>query len=242
MVFDLHRQLQEIYAGDDGQCEYRINGTFVADVFRHGVVYEIQTRQLSKIRTKISTLLQSTPVTIVYPISTRTTIIHCQGDDLHEHDRRISPKRGNVLDVFAETVYFAKLLSHPNMAIEVILVETEDFRIKGDPYSSSRRRKRRRRNSEWTTVNRRLAAISDRIRLDTVSDGLRLLPERLPLIFSTTQLADIAEISRSRAQEIVYTLFHMDALKRTKRTKDGWWYQRVAESSLNFCDGEAVPV
>jgi hypothetical protein len=226
MPFDLHRQLQQIYAGDDGQCEVRLNGLFVADVFRHGVIFEIQTTQLSKIRKKIATLLETTPVVIVYPISISTTIVHLEGDDLHERDRRLSPKRGNILDVFGETVYFAQLLAHPNMALEIVLVDTEDIRIKGDPHAASRRRRRRRRKSEWTTINRRLTATHERIRLDTPADGLRLLPEQLSPEFTTTQLGHVADISRSRAQEITYTLFHMGALVRTKRNKEGWWYER----------------
>ena len=225
MSFDLHRQLQELYAGEDGQREVRINGSFVADVVRHGVIYEIQTRRLSNIKNKIASLLETTPIVIVYPISVNTTIVHCDGVDLRECDRRPSPKQGHALDAFSETVYLAHLLAHPNMALEIVLVDTEDIRVKGDPHAATRRRRRRRRHSEWTTVNRRLTATRGRVRLDTPADGLQLLPSTVEFPFCTRDLADAAGTSLSRAQQILYTLFHMGALRRVRRTRSGWKYE-----------------
>ncbi len=225
MPFDLHRQLQELYAGEDGQREVRINGSFVADVVRHGVIYEIQTRRLSNIKSKIASLLETTPIVIVYPVSVHTTIIHCDAADLHECSRRPSPKQGDVLDAFNETVYLAHLLAHPNMALEIVLVDTEDIRIKGDPHATTRRRRRRRRHSEWTTVNRRLTAIHKQIRLDTPADGLQLLPSIVEFPFCTRDLADATATSLARAQQILYTLFHMGALRRVRRTRSGWKYE-----------------
>ena len=225
MPFDLHRQLQELYAGEDGQREVRINGSFVADVVRHGVIYEIQTRKLSNIKSKIASLLETIPIVVVYPVSVHTTIIHCDGADLHECNRRPSPKQGHALDAFSETVYLAHLLAHPNMALEIVLVDTEDIRIKGDPHATTRRRRRRRRHSEWTTVNRRLTAIHKQIRLDTPADGLQLLPSIVEFPFCTRDLADAAATSLARAQQILYTLFHMGALRRVRRTRSGWKYE-----------------
>jgi len=236
MPFDLHRQLQELYAGEDGQREVRINGSFVADVVRHGVIYEIQTRKLSNIKSKITSLLETTPIVIVYPVSVHTTIVHCDGADLRECDRRPSPKQGQALDAFSETVYLAHLLAHPNMALEILLVDTEDIRIKGDPHAATRRRRRRRRHSEWTTVNRRLTATHGRVRLDTPEDGLQLLPPAVKFPFCTRDLANATGASLSRAQQILYTLFHMGALRRVGRTRSGWSYE-PAQTEQGFPSG-----
>ena len=234
MPFDLHRQLQEWYAANGGVLEVPFNGGFVADVLRHGVIYEIQTRALRHIRSKIASLLEEWPVVVVLPIARNTTIIQHTGNPLVECGRRSSPKHGTPLDAFAEAVSLAKLLAHQNLALEIALVDVEEFRVKRTGEEQERLRKRRRRwrnrrGLEWATTNRRLVAVHETIRLDTPTDGLRLLPDALPNPFTVRMLSDVSGLSRWRAGQIAYTLRHLGALTVSTRTKDGLWYTPTVE-------------
>lgn len=238
------------YAGDDGACEVEIDGGFVADVLRHGVIYEIQTRALRRIRTKIAALLDTWPVVVVFPIARNTLIIRCDGNPPVERSRRLSPKHGCPLNAFAEAVSLARLLAHGNLSIEIALVDVEEVRVKRteaeqERLRARRRRWRNRRGLEWATVDRRLVVLHETIRLDTPADGLRLLPESLPNPFTTKMLGERAGLSRWRAAQVAYTLRHLGALAVTKRTKEGLWYaptERDCGVDLTAASPEAASV
>jgi len=239
MAFDLHHQLQERYArtqytGEGGCCEVPLDGGFLADVVRDGVVYEIQMRALYKVRTKIAAVIENWPVVIIYPIARKTVIVYCEGEPPVERARRLSPKHGAPLDAFAEAVWLAKLLAHPNLSLEIVLVDVEDFRVRrAEENPSKRRRRRRRRPRGWTTINRRMTAMHGAIRLDTPGDGVRLLPEDLPRPFTSRLLSEATGLPRHRAWQITYTLRHIGALTPVRRTKEGVWYTCAGEAAGN---------
>ena len=229
MAFDLHHQLQEIYADDSGECEVTVGASRV-DVLRDGVVYEIQTNGLYQIRRKIACLLDDWPVVIVHPVARKTVFVYCEGDPPTEARRRTGPRTGSVLDAFAETVSVAKLLAHPNLSLELPLIDVEDIRRRTTDEEKERIRKRRkrRRNSlpDWTTINRRLITVHEVIRLDIPADGVQLLPNELPDEFTSRILGDAIRLSAWRARQVSYTLRHMGSIEQVRRTKDGIWYRR----------------
>lgn len=231
MSFDLHRQLQMRYAGDRGACEVEIEGGFVADVLRDGVIHEVQTRAIGRIRGKIRSILDAWPVVVVLPVARNTVIVYCAGEPPVEYARRVSPKHGKPLDGFVEAVSLAKLLAHPNLSLEIVLADVNEYRVRRSEAELAlmqRRRKRRRmRPPHWATINRRLAAVVETIRLDTPADGLRLLPKSLPFPFTTKMLADAAGLSRWHAAQAAYTLRHMQAIVPVRRTREGVWYTRA---------------
>jgi hypothetical protein len=238
MRFELHTQLQSLYAGQNGECEVRVEldgKPFVVDVLRDGVVYEVQTHKIRSIRPKLLAFLDDWPVVVVYPVARNTLIIYHEGDPPVEDRRRMSPKHSTALDAFVEATALAKLLQHPNLSLEIPLVSVEEMRVRtpDDAESERRRRLRRRRwrRREWTTVGRRMVELHETVRLDTESDGLELLPESLPESFTSRMLSEAAKLPVHRAQAVAYTLHGAGSLVRTHRTKEGYWYSRHVVSA-----------
>ena len=64
--------------------------------------------------------------------------------------RRLSPKRGTLLDLFHELVYFTRAFPHPNLTIEAVLVEIEEWRYPGHG------RRRRWRKNDFVVADQRL--------------------------------------------------------------------------------------
>src|SRR5439155_14786918 len=117
--------------------------------------------------------------------------------------RRLSPKKGRVLDVFDDLVRFTRVFPHPNLVIEVVLVDEEEVRVP--------RRRRRFRRPDYRVADRRLLSVIARHRLATADDLARLIPFDLPDSFTTDALSARLGCSAWFARKVCYTLRHCGA-------------------------------
>lgn len=110
---------------------WKCAGAYRIDAVAGGQLVEIQHGSLSAIRDKVAALLIEHDVLIIKPIVVRKTIIkhHTQGGRVLS--RRLSPKRGSLVDLFDELVYFTRVFPHPRLTIEAVLVEVEESRYPG---------------------------------------------------------------------------------------------------------------
>lgn len=191
----LHAQLKDWYSLPGDLREVPVDG-FVIDLVRGHQLIEIQTRNLGAMRRKLEVLTVDHPVHILYPVATRKwlTKIDEQGEIV---ERRKSPKRQGVLDVFAELVSLPTLLDRDNLTLEVVLIEEDELR-RHEPGT-------RWRTRGWATLERRLVSVSNTVLLDGNDALVRLLPA-LSDGWTTEELAQSAGISRRLAQQIAYCL------------------------------------
>lgn len=222
METTLHQQLKLSYAQDDSQTEVRL-GNFRIDAVRDDELIEIQFGSLSAIRDKCQKLLKRHQLRVVKPVIMRTRIakVPCAGGEVSS--RRMSPKRGNVLDVFDELIYFTRVFPHTNLTIEVPLVHVEQVRRP--------RRKRRRRawHKNYDVEDTRLESVESTIELKEPVDLLELadIPTR-GKAFTTADLAEWTDQPRWKAQQIAYVLRKTGAVKSTHRTRQGIVYRPAA--------------
>ena len=202
METSLHRQLKDIYADDGARIEVPIDG-FRIDVVSGDELVEIQHGSLAAIRHKIRDLIPKHRVLIVKPIIARKTIVKQDAAGGRVVSRRLSPKRGTVLDVFHELVYFTRIFPHPNLAIEVPMVEIEEWRYPGHG------RRRRHRRDDYEIEDQKLIRIQCIVRFRTSRDLARLAPPDLPVPFHTGHLAELLGVERWVAQRIAYCFRHM---------------------------------
>jgi hypothetical protein len=199
METSLHRQLKEVYAGPDDQLEVRVDG-FRIDVVSGGQLVEIQHGPLAAIRDKVRRLLDKHRVLVVKPIVARRHLVKQNRQGGRVVQRRQSPKHGTIVDLFGELVHFTNVFPHPNLVLEVPLVEVEEWRYPGHG------RRRRRRARDHQTEDQKLMEIQQVHRFRTAADLRRLIPRKLPSPFHTLQLAQAMDIQRWVAQQIAYCL------------------------------------
>lgn len=204
METSLHRQLKALYAGPAHATEVTL-GKYRIDVVRGDELVEIQHGSLAAIRDKIGKLCRKHRMLVVKPIVARKTIVKLSADG-DELSRRQSPKRGVLLDVFDELVYFTRAFPHPNLILEIRLVEVEESRTPGHG------RRRRWRANDHVVVDQKLTATGDAVRLATAANLLTLLPP-LASPFHTGDLATAAGVPRHIAQRIAYCLRQTGAVR-----------------------------
>ena len=205
METSLHRQLKAIYAGADGRQEVVCEG-YRIDAVRGNELIEIQHGSLAAIRDKIRKLLANHDVRIVKPIIANKLIVKLERRGGVELERRRSPKRGVLLDIFDELVYFTRVFPHERLTLEVLLVDVEERRYPG------RGKRRRRSERDFQIEDQRLLGVVSTHSFATARDLRKLLP-RLPAQFHTGQLAERMKTPRWIAQRIAYCLREMGAVE-----------------------------
>ncbi len=205
METSLHRQLKQHYARDESQIEVALEG-YRIDAIRGGRLIEIQHGSLAAIRDKIAVLLENHRVTVVKPIVALKHLVKFDKRGGKVVDRRRSPKRGQLLDLFDELVYFTRVFPHRRLLLEVALVEVEELRYPGHG------RRRRRRANDFQVEDQRLVEIVETFRFRTLADLRKMLPRGLPTNFHTGHLAEGLEVRRHIAQRMAYCLRETGAI------------------------------
>jgi hypothetical protein len=206
METSLHRQLKAHYAGDDGRVEVVCDG-YRIDAVRGDELIEIQHGSLAAIRDKVRKLLKRHAVRVVKPIVAEKLLVKLAQRGGAEIDRRRSPKRGKLLDVFDELVYFTRVFPHERLSLDVVLVEVEERRYPG------RGKRRRRSERDYQIEDQSLVRIVAEHQFATAADLRRLLPRRMPRQFHTAHLAERLKAPRWTAQRIAYCLRQMGAVE-----------------------------
>ncbi len=221
METTLHQQLKHSYADDGSQTEV-VMGRYRIDAIRDGELIEIQCASLSAIREKCQDLLRRHQLRVVKPIVMRTRIAKVNKSGGPITSRRMSPKRGSVLDLFEELIYFTRVFPHPNLTIEAPLVHVQQLRAPA-------KTRRRRWQKEYVIQDVTLESVQGSIELRVPADLLNLLS--LPAETETFNTADLAKSinrPRSDAQQIAYVLRNTGAINRSGRNRSGIVYRRAA--------------
>ena len=192
----LHAALKQWYARPGDRFEVPVDG-FVIDIVRDDLLIEIQTRNFASIKSKLTRLVHSHPVRLIYPIVQEKWIVRLAIDNGGGAMRRKSPKRGRFEDLFWELVSIAQLLSNPNFTLEVLMISEEEVRRYGG--------KRHWRRRGWLIEGRRLLEVLDQRVFRESADWLGFLPDGLGS-FTTRELATGMNTRRELAQKMAYCL------------------------------------
>ena len=217
----LHAALKFWYAEAGDRIEEPVDG-FVIDLVRDDLLIEIQTRGFSSMKRKLAKLLGEHAIRVVHPIAEHKWIVKLDPDG-DVISRRKSPKRGAVVDVFAELVSFPTLVAHPNLTLEVLLIREEEIRRFDG-------KKGWRRNG-WVVEEHRLLDVTDRLLIDSPGVLASLLPQQVPREFTTADLADALPSKRRLAQQMTYCLRHVGAIELVGKDGNTIVYSRTDKFS-----------
>ena len=218
METSLHRQLKALYARPGAQLEVTL-GDYRIDVVCGDELIEIQHGSLAAIRDKVRELLKEHRVTVVKPLIVRKRLIKLEKKNGRQIDSRMSPKRGKLLDIFDELVYFTRVFPHERLTLEVVLVDVEEWRYPGHG------RRRRRRDGDYQVQDQKLIAVHETHRFRTTADLAKLLPEGLPAVFHTGHVSEGLNVDRWIAQRIAYTLRNVGTIKQVGKAGNALLYR-----------------
>lgn len=225
METSLHRDLKRIFAATPEQVEVTIDGYRIDAIDVRGHLVEIQHAGLGSIRDKIRTLIQSYPVRVVKPLLRTKWVETYETEEAEEPQRRRkSPKHASFLEAFPELLHFTSAYPHPNLTVEVLLVDVIERRIP--------RPHRYRRKKQFRVLDQHLHECGESKSLQTHLDLWNLLETPLPKKpFGTAEIAEWIERPRWFAQQVAYVLDRCGVIQQVDKQGNAKLYA-IQEATL----------
>lgn len=132
----LHKVIKNYYDDNTSNQEIKVDG-YICDVVKEGLIIEIQTRSLDKLKNKLDNLLPNHKIKVVYPIPYIKYV--CWINDGEVVSERKSPKVGSIYDISKELYKIKWYLNHPNLELTILLINLKEYRNL-DGYSKDKKR------------------------------------------------------------------------------------------------------
>ncbi|MEZ5293180.1 MAG: hypothetical protein R2745_19015 [Vicinamibacterales bacterium] len=216
----LHAALKSWYAEPGDRHEVPVDGRQI-DLVRGHELIEIQTGSFAAIRRKLTALVETHHVRLVYPVPAETWIVRVDGRAT-VLGRRKSPRRGRLEHAFRELVSLPALLAHPAFSLEILLTREEEVRR----HSPGRAWHRK----GWVVVERRLVDVVSRHVFRRPDELAVFLPASLPPVFTTGDLARGLGVDRDLAQKMAYCLRILGVIEPDGKVKRAVGYRRPASA------------
>ena len=216
----LHAVLKLYYEPDEDKHEVAMSG-YYADVYNDKGIIEIQTRQLNKLRDKLSVFLQDYHVTVVYPLPFNKWLSWVNPDNGEVQGRRKSPRHFTEYDAFYELYKIKSYLKNPNLSINLVLMDMEEYKLlNGWSYDKKR---------GSTRYDRVPVGIRRIVKFDRIEDYMQLVPADLKEDFTVKDFAMAAGVSVEASRYTLNILNYLEIVKRTGRVKNGYVYNVTEE-------------
>lgn len=189
---------------------------YVADVYREGQIFEIQTANFNTMRNKLQAFLKEYKVTIVYPVPAVKWLRWIDEETGEITDRRKSPKTGTPYEVFKELYKIKSFLKHPNLSVWILMIDMEESRLLNG-WSADRKKGSCRHD-------RMPVELVEEIHLDCVQDYRMLVPPELEN-FTSKEYAKATKLTVKRAQTALNVLYALDIVERTGKKGNSYLYE-----------------
>ncbi len=212
----IHAVLKQYYVPEESCHEQKVAG-FVADAFTGSEIVEIQTRNFNALRRKLEAYLPLYDVTIVYPIAHTRYLRYINPETGEITPPRKSPKTGRIYQIFPELYRIKPFLNDEHLHIRIALLDVEEFRFL-DGRGTNKRKGATKSNAFP------LDFVQETV-LQSPADYIQLLPEGLPMPFSTKDYKKAAHVTQSLASVALNILLAMDIVERVGKTGNLYLYQ-----------------
>ncbi len=209
----LHAVIKRMIEPDMSRHEVKL-GRYTADVFNERGVFEVQTRNLHKLKSKLAALLPYYPVTVVVPVIETKWLLVMDPETGELKDRRKSPKRGKPAAILPDLAYLKPLLKDPNLSFLLVRLEGEELR--------------KPNHSRWrsaTPLEFAPTRFLGTVRLQTESDYAALLPPDLPDKFIARELGKALGLPAGQSSAAANALAFMGAIRQTGTRGRAYLYE-----------------
>lgn len=213
----IHSVLKYYYAPNPAYHEIKI-GQYVADICVDGEIFEVQTRNFNTMRAKLQYFLQEHDVTIIYPVAHTKWLSWLNMETGELSPKRKSPKTGTLYQIIPELYKIKMFIGNPKLHFIIALIDVEETRyLNGWSYNKKRGSSR----MDGIPVD-----IFDEVRIDTMSDYFKFLPDTLPEKFTSKDFSKAAKISQKKAGTLLNILLETKIIERIGKIGNSFLYQK----------------
>lgn len=211
----LHSAVKYYIQPDPAKREVKC-GRYWADAVGTEGIVEIQTRSFERLRPKLQYFLPQGPVTVVYPVPARKTLVWVteEGEMTPPRKSPLKPLAGQVL---WELYKLRDLLTHENFRLRVLLLEVEEYRLLNG-WSQDRKRGSIR-------FDRIPVSLLGEVWVSSPEEYGRLLPETLPALFTSRELGKAVGLSPKKASLAANVLRNLGAIQQDGKRGNAYLYR-----------------
>lgn len=214
----IHSMLKDYYESDKTKQEVPIGG-YVADIVNSSGIIEIQSRGFDKLREKLKYYTINNNVKVVYPVSILKYINWVDPITREVVERRKSPGKLSVIDVFEELYKIRELLTNANITFTVVLLETEEYKLL-DGHGINNKNKA-------TKVDKVPTNIIEEISFSIISGYEKFVPRTLKRGFTSDDYAKAARCKIKTARTALLILTELGYVTRTGKEGRKYLYRSI---------------
>lgn len=211
----LHAIVKNYVEPDEDYHEVPLEG-YVADVYRDGHIFEIQTANFNTMRNKLATFLPLYKVTIVYPIPATKWLRWIDEETGEVTERRKSPKKGTPQAVFHELYKIKSFLKNPNLSVHILMIDMEESRLLNGWSEDGKKGSHRH--------DRLPTELVEEVHLNCVEDYRMLVPVELER-FTSREYAKATKLTVKKAQTALNVLHYLGAVERVDKKGNSFIYE-----------------
>ena len=211
-----HAILKNYYAPNEDNQEIPIEN-YVADIYLNGEIIEIQTRHFYKMRDKLKAFLPVYPVTICYPIPKEKYLIWVDPESGELSERRKSPLRGDIYNIFPELYRIKAFLKDSNLSFRLVLMNIDEYKI-ADGWGKNN-------HNHSTKLDRIPTKLINELEINRREDYMQFIPFELDGEFTSSQFAKAAKIPVSLSSQTINILYYMDIIDRVGKKGNSYIYK-----------------
>lgn len=181
-------------------------------------IVEIQTGNFNVLRKKLDCFLTFANVTIVYPIPYRKWISWIDEETGEVTKKRKSPKMGSFYMVFPELYKIKSYLKNPNLNIQLLLIDMEEYRLLNG-WSVDKKKGSSRHD-------RIPVALEEELVLQSAEDYQVFVSDGLPEKFTSKEFQKASKLTLSKAQTALNILYYMGVVERVGKQGNAYIYRR----------------
>ena len=216
----MHAFLKNYIDNNTNNHEVKI-GSYHVDILNEKGIFEIQTKQLFRLRSKLKFLLPEHAVTIVLPLIKTKTIYWMDTDRSEVSKGRKSPKKCTWYDVFSELYSIKDLLDDDNLNIMLVLLDVDEYRLLNG-WSHDKKK-------GSTCHDRIVSKVHESMLIAAKDDYCKLIPDSLPEDFSSKVFAKAANTNIKNARMTLNILLHLGVVTQVSKKGNLLIYNRTKE-------------
>ncbi|PIE98570.1 MAG: hypothetical protein CR988_02560 [Treponema sp.] len=210
----LHKALKDYFTPKDAKQEVLLKGSVCDILCENTKIYEIQTANISRLRTKLEKFLPEYKIEVVYPII-ENNFIRMLNSDTSERSYRKSPKHGEFFQIFREITGIYYLIGHKNLTLNLLYIDAETIKI-DDGLGRSRRKRPR-------IIDKKLIKINRSQKIKNIEELIMPVKVRLRPSFLMKDVR--VSCSKKYANYIVWFLRKLEIIKLTEKRGNAHVYE-----------------
>ncbi len=213
----VHAVLKKYLEPDEQYHEIKING-FYADIATPEGIIEIQTRNFNSLRKKLEVFLELGTVTITYPIPATKWIIWIDEETGEVSRKRKSPQQGQFNMVLPELYAIRSFLLHPNLKIQLFLIDIEESRLLNG-WSKDKKK-------GSTRYDRIPTSLVKELQINNKEDYKLLIPSSLTGEFTAKDFQRASHLSPKKSSLSLQVLRHVGVIEQVGMRGKAYIYKR----------------